>query len=358
MRKNLLLFCSSISNSHMTKDIVVIPYLLQKYFDFNSEIVTLNVEDDLIDNNIYLGGLCITTLDSPSQLDDKLLNTDLLVLFGLYNWNFEVIELYKSINPLGKIYLKLDANMYWMFDINKKMNSDILNILKKCSLITTESRRLQHLLNMSWNLNIKFIPNGYYNFTGDFYADYEKKDNIIMFAGRVGSPEKCNDLLLEAFKNIHDKIPNWKLELVGPVDDNFLVYINNYFRNNPSLVDKVLLTGSLNKSDLKKKYESAKVFCITSIIEACANVFSEALSNGCYIVSSDVDGAIDIINYGEFGKIFPCGNLQKLQDSLLYACTNDNLLKDVCHRSQEYCKDELSWVQLCGEINNMLNTNL
>lgn len=352
--KKLILFCKSISNTHLTKDIVIIPYLLQKYFGYDTEILTNSIDDELIDNKKYLDNLKITLVDDE-LLNQKLADTDLLILFGLYNWNFELIHLYKSINPLGKIYLKLDANMYWMFNINKDIQEPFFEVLRKCTLITTESRRLQHLLNMTWRLNIKFIPNGYYNFVDDSIVTYEDKENIIMFSGRVGSIEKRNTLLLNAFKDIEPKIPNWKIELVGPVEDDFLIFINNYFRLNPHLKDKVKLIGNLNKKDLKTHYKKAKIFCITSDVEACANVFSEAICSGCYIISSDVDGAIDIVDYGKYGRIIPANNLESLRIALLETCLNENMLKENCLKSQSYAKEKLHWVNLCDEIYSLLS---
>lgn len=352
--QKIKLYCNSIANAHLTKDIVMIPYILQKYFDYTTEILSNEIVDDLSDNKEFLEGLEITLLKSELDLKDKLLDTDILIIFGLYNWNFNAIQLFKQINPRGKIYLKLDANSYWMFNVSKDINSAVFDLLKQCTIISTESRRLQHLLNMLWNLNIKYIPNGYYNFINNDIVEFKEKENIIMFSGRVGSYEKRNELLLEAFKDIYNDILDWKIELVGPVTDEFLIYITNYFKLYPHLKDKVKLIGNLDKKELKNHYKKAKIFCMTSIIEACANVFSEAISNGCYIISTDVDGAIDIIDYGNYGKIIPNNDLEKLKDALLKACKNQTLLEVNCLEAQLYSKEELDWVKLCKKIDKLL----
>lgn len=352
--KKLTLFCSAIANVHLTKDIVMIPYIMDKYYEYKSEVITCKIDDELIDDKIYLDNLPITLVNDNNELIKKLSETDVLMLFGIYNWNLEIIQLYNNLKPNGKIYLKLDANTIWMFNLNKSIDENVLQILRKCTLITVESRRLQHLLNASWGLNIQYLTNGYYDFTEDTTAKYDEKKNIIMFAGRVGTQQKSNETLLEAFKNIQDKIETWSIELIGPVEESFLQYFNKYIDENPYLKDRVVLIGNLNKTELKDKYKQSKVFCITSILEGCANVFSEAISNGCYLISSDVDSVIDIIDYGRYGSIFPIGNVAKLEEIILDICNNEDLLRTHCYKSQEYAKNSLSWIKICKDLDNML----
>ena len=96
------------------------------------------------------------------------------------------------------------------------------------------------------------------------------------------------------------------------------------------------------------------MFCLTSYSEACANVLSEAISNGCYLISSDVDGAIDIIDYGRYGCIVPINNRIKLEQALLDTCTNEELLKRNCLNSQIYAKNNLNWIKICENVNKLL----
>ncbi|MEG1142247.1 MAG: glycosyltransferase family 4 protein [Clostridia bacterium] len=352
--KKFTLFLSNISNDLLTKDVGIIPFIMQKYYGYKSSIISLKTENEIFDNKKYLEGLEVQILKSNEQLNEELKKTDVLMLIGIYDFNISISSLYKSLNPSGKIYLKLDANLYWMQSIDKTMNQQTFNFLKSCYKISVESRSLQNILNSMWNLDIQFSTNGYYDFIDDKIIEYEDKKNIILFVGRVGAPEKNNQLLLEAFKNIEDKIKDWKLEFAGPVDDNFLIYLNKYFIENEHLRSRIVLSGKHDKNGLKKVYKDAKVFCLTSYSEACANVFSESVSNGCYLVSSDVNSVIDIIDYGRYGAIFPINNIDKLSQTLLEVCTNDDLLRKNCKVSQIYARDNLHWINICGEINKML----
>lgn len=352
--RHFTLYMPNMGNYLLTKDVGVIPFLMGKYQGYKSEIISYTIHDEIYDNKKYLENLEVNLIKNEEDILKKIKHTDVLMMIGLYDYNIQMINTYKSINPLGKVYLKLDANLYWMSNINKAMNDGLLSILRMCDLITVESRRLQHLLNSLWGLGIEFIPNGYYDFINDELINYEDKKNIIMFAGRVGSPEKNNQLLLEAFKSVEDKIKGWNIELVGGIDDNFLIYLNNYLNENPHLIERIKLTGKLEKKELKEKYKEAKVFCLTSYSEACANVLSEAVSNGCYLISSDVDGAIDVIDYGRYGAVVPVNNKVKLEEALLDICCNEELLEENCLNSQIYAENNLSWIKICDDLNKLL----
>lgn len=353
--KKFTLFLSNINNSILTKDVGIIPYLMKKHYNYNSSIISLKTEETLTDNKKYLENLSVNIIRDNSHLNEELRDIDVLMLIGIYEFNITIAKLYKQINKLGKIYLKLDASLFWMHSVDKNMNQHILDFLKSCDLITVEGRRLQHLLNTMWNMDIKYIPNGYFNFSDDDkFINYEEKNNTILFAGRVGSPEKNNQMLLEAFKQIEDKIPNWNIEFAGSVEDSFLVYLNEYFKGYEHLRKRIVFSGKHDKYSIKNVYKRAKIFCLTSLSEACANVFSEAVANGCYLITTDVDGAIDIIDYGKYGSIVPINHVYKLSQTLLEVCNDDKLLKENCEKSQIYAKENLSWVSICGEINNMI----
>lgn len=352
--KKFILYMPNMGNYLLTKDVGLIPFIMQKYEGYKSEILCYRISDEIYDNKIYLENLEVNSIKDEEDILTKLKNTDVLMMIGLYEYNIHMINTYKNINPLGKIYLKLDANIFWMSNINKTINESLLSTLRRCDLITVESRRLQQLLSSIWRLKIEYIPNGYYDFTDDQVIKYEYKKNTILFVGRVGAPEKNNRLLLEAFKNIENKISSWNIELVGGIEENFLLYLNNYLNENPNLKERIKLSEKLDKKELKERYKEAKIFCLTSSAEACANVLPESISNGCYLISSDVDGAIDIMDYGKFGKIIPVNDRIKLEEALVDTCCNEDMLKKNCLSSQIYSKNNLSWIKICKELNILL----
>ncbi|CDM68251.1 group 1 glycosyl transferase [Clostridium bornimense] len=352
--KKFVLYSSGICNEVFTKDICLIPFVMQKYYGYESSILTYTKEQNFPDNDKYLGHMKITSIENDEHLDRELESSDVIMMFGIYDDVIDLIYRYKRLNENGKIYLKLDINSYWLNSLHVNMNNYIMGALKKCDLITAENRNSQEFINNNWGVRVEYIPNGYYEFVSDDYINYKEKKNVILFVGRVGSPDKANHILLEAFARIENEIEDWSIELVGNVDPGFMGYINEYYYNNPKRRERVRLVGFLGKKELKEKYKQSKIFCLTSPSEACANVFSQAISNGCYLISTDVDGARDITNNEEFGCIVPVYDIDRLSIALKETCLNEKLLEENCIVAQKYAKESLNWIKLCDKINNFL----
>ena len=232
-------------------------------------------------------------LVDDATINNALENTDVLLLIGYYDFNLLMIEKYKSINPKGKVYLKLDLNIHWLRRIVLgQKNTDLLN---QCTLISVECKNLKKTLYENWPVKIKYIPNGYYNTGITKNIEFKEKENTIITVGRLGTYEKATEVLLEAFKLAAPNLTNWKLKLIGSIEPYFQSYIDNFIENNPQLKDQIIFTGRINDRKLiEEEYKKAKIFCLTSRCEGFPNVFGEAANKGCYIISSDIDPAWDI----------------------------------------------------------------
>ena len=222
-------------------------------------------------------------------------------------------------------------------------------------MIAVEIPKILNYLTLAWNLNIQFSPNGYYDYFDDEIVDYNEKENIIMFSRIVGAPEKMNHVLLQAFQEVESKIKGWKLVFAGPLNDDFKGYIKDYLSQRPDLKDRVIFTGALEKKELNELYRKAKIFCLTSQSESVPQVLAEALSRGCYFVSSDVGGVYELIKYGQYGSVFPINDKDGLKNMLAVLCNDENKLRINCEKSQEYARDELNWINICSKINYYLN---
>ncbi len=75
------------------------------------------------------------------------------------------------------------------------------------------------------------IPNGIYIKSK---IEIPEKKNYILNVGHLGIKAKATEILLEAFSKV-EKLDDWKLILVGSVDESFKGYIDDYFKLNPHL---------------------------------------------------------------------------------------------------------------------------
>lgn len=348
-------------NDQLTKDCGIIPYLLHKRHGYDCYMVgEKNGEYPFLET--YVKGLKMKFIDScdANNLCNYIINNykdiDVLILYGLYFPFVESSVLYKKLRPDGKIVLNLDASSHWMDRI--LFNSDWCSgLLNSCDIIATSCKKLQRHLNIKWpNWNIEYIPNGFYNFANlDVNVDYNEKENTIITVGRIGTDQKANHVLMETFALLSKKINGWKLKLIGKVEDSFKPYIEEYFTKYPQLVDKVIFTGFIaDKAVLMNEYRKAKIFALTSIFEGSPNVAAEAQINGCYMVTSNIDASNDITNNEKCGKIFSIGDVEKLYEILLEACTNEEELKAASYNAIEYAKTFLDWDQNIDRLNYML----
>jgi glycosyltransferase involved in cell wall biosynthesis len=263
---------------------------------------------------------------------------------------------YKIINPRGKVYLKLDINENTR-DAGVGSGAEARFkrfILRRCTVVSAETRKLCDYLNKNWGARIEYVPNGFYPL-GD-RVKFDEKENVICTSGRIGAPEKAHEDLLEAFRIAAPQIKDWKLKLMGPVQAGFEDYLANFFLSNPELKDRVSLTGNIiDRKALDQEYASAKVFCLTSKWESFGLVLVDALKDGCFIISSDTPAATDVTDNQKYGRIYQSGKVDELAKALVDVCADQQKLADLCDEIQDFAYEKFNWVKICGKINKLLD---
>ena len=349
MKKKFTLYWPSFVNAELNKDLGIITKIFNKYLNYHCSILCKENEktyDEVIKQNIEMH-----FVEDDNTIDRVLENTDVLMLIGFYDFNLLIIEKFKSINPKGKIYLKLDLNIHWLNRIVFDKNT--INLLNQCSLISVECKSLKKIIDEKWPFKVEYIPNGFYNTDINRFIEYKEKENIILTVGRLGTYEKATEILLEAFKLASKELPNWTLKLLGGIDPSFYQYIYNYVYWNPEIKNKLILMGRINDRKLiEEEYVKAKVFCLTSRCEGFPNVFGEAANKGCYIISSNVDAAWDITDDERYGNIFPINDYEALAKNMIVTCSNEVTLETTCNDIQLYSREYFDWIKLCYKIDS------
>ena len=353
-------------NQYLLKDVGLVPYMFHKVFGY--DVTMLGCKRGEYPYLDMLSGLRMEFLQDCSDEKTHLIlnieylrehhkDMDVLVLYGAYFTYFnEYLRVYRELRPDGKVYLALDANSLWV-DSMPWTSSEFMSFLDSCDVIATSCRKTWRLLNRKWNRwTINYIPNGFYNTTNkDISVTYNEKENIILTVGRIGIKEKANHILLEAFALVHNEIPEWRVHLVGEIDDSFVLYIEKYFQKYPELSEKVIFKGLIeDKAQLFSEYACAKLFVLTSISEGMPNVISEALFHGCYQITSNIDAAEDITNNGQIGRIFPINCVSALAEILLEVCSSDDAIREAFPHILEYANNCFSLDLIIKRIHHML----
>ena len=372
-KKNYVCIFPSLMNYHLIKDVGLLPYTMGKLFNYNAHILTYNN-----DNYNYLQGelngeyLKLIFLEKKFKTETRdvlyylIKNSrkiDVLQSFNLHNslGLFIYFLIYKLLNRKGKVYVKLDADeLITSLLVENKgifgfMQKFMVKYLIDCisvescksykKLIETNTIPLDKLIH---------VPNGIYI---EYSTKLPEKKNYILTVGNLGTKPKATEILLEAFSKIK-KLNDWKLMLVGSVEESFKEYITNYFKINPHLQNKVIFKGHISERDeIYKYYSESKIFCFPSRSESFGIALVEAAYFGNYLVTTDVGGAKDILNIINYGELIKIDDSDYLAEKLQELILNPEKYEKDPNELMIKVNENYNWAKLCKKIYEKLNFN-
>lgn len=169
------------------------------------------------------------------------------------------------------------------------------------------------------NPRVCVIPNiVHLNETGE-YSDCEAKS--VIFVGRF-SKQKNIKCLLEIWKIVHERRPNWKLQIYGGYgeEQDSLLPVIEHMNANIHVHEPI--------SDIMNKYKDSSILVLTSVYEPFGLVMPEAMSCGIPVVAFDCPyGPSDIITDGEDGFIIPNHATQLFAEKVCLLMDNPDLRK-------------------------------
>lgn len=140
-----------------------------------------------------------------------------------------------------------------------------------------------------------------------------KKKNIIS-VGRF-SREKGFPDLIEVFKLINEKRPDWHLDLVGDGAEKNKI-VDMIYSN--KLIDNVTVHGFLKRKEIDKLLHESSIYMMTSYTESFGIVLIEAMSHGIPCVAfKSAEGANDLITNGKNGYLIDNRDFEKMADKVI-----------------------------------------
>lgn len=151
--------------------------------------------------------------------------------------------------------------------------------------------------------------------------------NKIVTAGRLAE-QKNQILLIEAFKDIARKYPDYKLYIYGegPLREDLSNKIQELH-----LESKVFLPGNID--NIHEKISDAKMFILPSKYEGLSNALLEAMVMGIPCISTKVSGIEEIIKNGENGLLV--NNKCQLIDAIESLITNHEKYDYIASNSEK-----------------------
>lgn len=318
-------------NVELVKDCGLIPYLLYKNHGCEVRMVGAKGEDYSYQS--LISGVTMEFLrdgkveTKVSYIREHAAEIDLLILRGCHVTNFEPAYAYRQERPDGKIYVGLDANSFWMDGLDWE-NAYFQRFMNCCDVIAASGRQMQDYLNSKWPWKIAYVPNGYYSFGQDQKRlPFAQRENVILTVGRLGTQQKATHIMLEAFALAAERIPGWRLRLVGTIEPEFQEYIDAYMARSPKLCGRVEFVGPIQeRAALLDEYRRARIFTLSSEIEGgTPNVVAEALNAGCVMAVTRFDACMEATDNERCGRVADIDDSEALAEVYVELATAENL---------------------------------
>lgn len=201
-------------------------------------------------------------------------------------------------------------------DPGEKEYSGALGIIRKIALpridgFVFQSKGAQSYFNASVQSRSTIIPNPVF-VNAEEYPAVKTRRKAIVTVGRL-HPQKNQQLLIHAFKQIADKIPEYTLEIYG---DGELKEELQKLIDSLNLSNRVFLMGT--SKEIHKLIYDASLFVLSSDYEGLPNTLIEAMALGIPSISTDCrpGGARQIIDDKENGIIVERNNAEQLAEAM------------------------------------------
>lgn len=179
-------------------------------------------------------------------------------------------------------------------------------------VVTANSRTaVANLAEVGVSKRLVWVPNPLRRPDSCEIAKCEDGDQVILAVGRLHC-QKGYDILLKAFSLAAPEMPGWRLRILGTgaLEGELLL-----------LADQLGIRESVDFRgyvvDPFPHYRAADLFVMASRHEGSPNALWEAMSCGvAAIVSSSISGALEILEHGKSGWVFPLENVGALASAM------------------------------------------
>jgi len=212
--------------------------------------------------------------------------------------NFRDFNEEKNTNLLKKLLAKL-----WMYQLIRE--------LKKLDKFVT----LSHEDREKWTeINNTTVIHNPLSFFPDRTSDCSSHQ--VIGVGRY-ILQKGFDMLIDAWKIVSEKHPDWILKIYGDGDQkDYLDQIERLGLEKTCILNSAVPT-------ISDKYIESSIFVLSSRFEGFGMVITEAMACGLPAISFACPcGPKDIINHGKDGFLVQPGNIQELANRIIYTIEN------------------------------------
>lgn len=248
----------------------------------------------------------------------------------------------------------------WQRDKWGKTSSSLIYLGEQAAVrfadaIIVVSQELQLYFWKTYRRKTIYIPNGPASYpVSNPNFDYGKslgleKNRYILFLGRL-VPEKCPDLLIQAFQKLQPK--GWKLVLVGGNSDTttYTKQLTSLAEGNPNII----FTGELRGSRLAEIVRGSGLFVLPSAVEGLPLAMLEGMREGIPVLASDIPPHQQLVSK-DCGLLFQSNNLASCTQQLAYAVAEPEKIRQMAEKAQKNVLANYNWDRITDETLKVYN---
>jgi glycosyltransferase involved in cell wall biosynthesis len=377
VRPRLLLLFPTFEPVMMRKDVGEIPRALQDHFGWESTLAVLRATaatGALPKSPLRLVDLGVrgTRLQAFMTAARYILREgseyDALLLYHTTLESIGCAYLFRMRNAAAPIVLKMDLDSRAVSAFNaaerpwKQRALEQLLGRSPIDVLTVETSvalsAMKDVLSR-WKKPGILVPNG---FSLPWQLDIENvvaaKKRVILTAGRLGMPQKNNEMLIDAVRQIpRDLLAGWKVVLAGSSDHEHLLrrHVERVLAERPDLRSVFELPGVIDSAEkMSQLYRSARIFCLTSRWESYGLVLPEAMAHACFVISTDVGAARDLLSDGTCGDIVPEGDTAAFARALEAAMRDEQASEVAGRRAHQRIARDWGWERVLAPLDAVL----
>ena len=160
-------------------------------------------------------------------------------------------------------------------------------------------------------------------------VDFNKKENLIIFVGRLDYSSKSVDRVLAVWASIQNELRSWRMVIVGSGTDELRLKK----MGQDLALQRIEFVG---QTDSFPYYSSAKILLLTSNYEGTPMVITEAMASGVVPIVMDTfkDAGLNIKN-GNNGILTPPFDIKEMARLVLQLAKDDSDLKRMSKNAKQ-----------------------
>lgn len=149
---------------------------------------------------------------------------------------------------------------------------------------------------------------------------HRDRKKVILNIGRL-SHQKAQDILLKAYAKVIEKVPDWRLTIVGGGPEK------------PQMLELASVLGIADRvhwiewtDDVDSLYRSSSIFVLPSRYEGTPNALLEAMGHGLPVIVTDASpGPLEYVLDDNTGLVVPPDDVDQLVNALMRMATSETL---------------------------------